>query len=106
MSAPASGVAVLVAVALGLGLAVYAISRDALVLIVWALGATMIYRAAKAGPKSVQDAPDPAPPTPPERGSKTEPQVNIVRDTAHPNRWIVTRESPWLTYRHESRDES
>lgn len=106
MSAPASGVAVLVAVALGTGAALFAYSRDTLVILVWVVGAVLLYRAAKRGPKSVQGAPDPAPPPLPERGPKQEPQVSLVRDTTHPNRWIVTRESPWLTYRHEDRDES
>lgn len=106
MSAPASGVTVLVAVALGTGIAVYAVSRDVFVLLAWALGAGLLYRAAKRGPKSVQDAAGPAPPAPSERGSQEEPQVSLVRDTTHPNRWIVTRDSPWMTYRHENRDES
>lgn len=49
----------------------------------------------------VRDAPDPAPPTPSERGSQKEPQVSMMRDQNHPNRWVVTRPSRWLTEIHD-----
>lgn len=89
-----AGGAVLVAASLGTGVAVYAYSRDVLVIVVWILGAVLLWRAAR---KKVPGTPDPAPPPVPERGSEEEPQVTLVRDTAHPNRWLVTRESPWMT---------
>lgn len=101
-----AGISVLVAAALGLGTAVYAISRDTLVIAVWIIGWGLVWRAAKRGPKSVADAPNPAPPPLPERGSEATPQVSMVRDTAHPNRWIVATESPWLRYPLDKRDET
>jgi len=94
-----AGVVVLAAAAAGTGLAVYAISRDLLVIAVWITGWALIYRVARTR--------NPAPPAPPERGPAEKPQVNnerIIRDTTHPNRWIVTRPSPWLTH-HEPADQ-
>jgi len=91
------GAAVLVPAAAGVGIAVFVYSRDAFVLLVWALGAIAVWYAARKPNKSVQDAPNPAPPPLPERGSEEKPQVTMVRDTTHPNRWAVTRPSPWLT---------
>jgi len=91
------GAAVLVAAAAGVGIAVFVYSRDAFVLLVWVLGAVAVWYAAKTPNKSVQDAPDPAPPPLPERGSEEEPQVRMMRDKTHANRWLVTRPSPWLT---------
>lgn len=93
----AQGAAVLTVAALGVGLAVFVYSRDAFVLLVWALGATAVWWAAHTPNKSVHDAPDPTPPPPPERGAEEEPQITAVRDTAHPNRWTVVKESPWVT---------
>lgn len=101
-----AGISVLVAAALGLGTAVYAISRDTLVIAVWIIGWGLVWRAAKRGPKNVADAPNPTPPPLPERDSEEKQQVKMVRDTTHPNRWIVAAPSPWLTYRHENRDET
>ena len=63
---------------------------------VWALGAAAIIWATRPN-KSVEDAAKSAPPPLPERGPKQEVQVNVVRDTSHPNRWIVTRPSGWMT---------
>lgn len=100
MTPEEQGAAVLVTAAAGVGLAVFVYSRDAFVLLVWALGAAAVWWAtgAKRTPrKRVQDAPDPAPPPLSERGALKEPQISAVRDTAHPNRWTVTRPSPWLT---------
>lgn len=93
----ATGTAVLTVAAAGVGAAVYAISRDGFVIAVWALGWTLIVWAAKRVPH----ARDPVPPPPPGRGHQPKPQVNeerLLRDTSHPNRWIVTRPSPWMTY--------
>jgi len=104
MSSRTSGAATLVICSAGVGLAVFAYSRDAFVLLVWVLGAAAVWWAAK---KPVQGAANPAPPPLPERGLEKEPQVTMVRDTAHPNRWLVTRESPWMTQEIEKdRDES
>ena len=63
---------------------------------VWVLGWASLIWATRPN-KSVEDAPNPSPPPLPERGPKQEVQVSIVRDTAHPNRWIVTRPSGWMT---------
>jgi hypothetical protein len=107
MTPEQQGAAVLTVAAAGVGLAVFIYSRDAFVLLVWALGSYAVWWAAKTPNKSVQDAPDPAPPAPSERGPEKEPQVSMVRDVSHPNRWVVTRPSPWLTESIEKdRDES
>lgn len=107
MTPEQKGAAVLVTAAGGVGIATFNVSRDAFVLLVWVLGAAAVWYAAKTPNKSVQHAPDPAPPPLPERGSEEEPQVSMVRDTTHPNRWAVTRPSPWLTKEIEKdRDES
>jgi hypothetical protein len=104
MSSRTAGAATLLICSAGVGLAVFAYSRDAFVLLVWALGAAAVWWAAK---KPVQGAANPAPPPLPERGSEKEPQVTMVRDTTHPNRWVVTRPSPWLAEPIEKdRDES
>jgi hypothetical protein len=104
MSSRTAGAATLLICSAGVGLAVFAYSRDAFVLLVWALGAAAVWWAAK---KPVQGAANPAPPPLPERGSDEEPQVTMVRDTTHPNRWIVTQESPWVAQEIEKdRDES
>jgi len=96
MTPEQQGAAVLTVAAAGVGIAVFVYSRDAFVLLVWAIGAAAVWWAAKRPNKSVQHAPDPAPPPLPERGSEKEPQVSMVRDASHPNRWMVTRPSPWL----------
>jgi|GEM_PF-4813840 len=110
MTPEEQGAAVLVTAAAGVGLAVFVYSRDAFVLLVWALGAAAVWWAteAKRTPrKRVQDAPDHSPPPPGDPSRKQEPQVIAVRDTTHPNRWTVTRPSPWMTEEIEKdRDES
>jgi hypothetical protein len=90
------GAAVLTVAAAGVGLAVFVYSRDGFVLLVWALGAAAVWWAG-CRPNKVHHAPDPAPPPLPERGSEEKPQVSMVRDGAHPNRWIVARQSRWVT---------
>jgi hypothetical protein len=80
----------------------FAAAPDIGVLVVWVIGSWAIWRAAK----NVRDAPNPAPPQVPERGSKEEPQVSMLRDSTHPNRWVVARPSKWLTETYEDRDES
>lgn len=47
---------------------------------------------------------NPAPPAPSERGSNEEPQVSMMRDQSHPNRWVVTRPLRWLTESHDRDD--
>lgn len=96
MTPEQQGAALLTVVGAGVGLAVFVYSRDAFVFLVWALGAAAVWWAAKR-PNKVQVAANPAPPPLSERGSEKEPQVTAMRDVSHPNRWIVTRESPWLT---------
>lgn len=92
MTPEQQGAAVLVMAAAGLGLAVFVYSRDAFVLLVWALGAAAVWYAARK-PNKIDN---PSPPPPPDPSQKQEPQVTMVRDTTHPNRWAVTRPSPWL----------
>lgn len=88
-----AGVAVITAAALGLGVAFYAVSRDLLIVAVWFTGAVLLYRAAK----KVPDAVNPAPPPVPEGAVEEEPQVTVVRDFSHPNRWLVTKPSRWMS---------
>lgn len=97
------GYAVLAAAAAGTGGAVYAYSRDLLVILVWLVGAVLLWRAAR----KVPDTPCRTPPAPPERGSEKDPQVNVMRDPGHPNRWLINRPSEWLGWEPpEDRDES
>lgn len=98
-----AGVTVLTVAALGLGTAIYAISSDTLVIAVWIVGWALVVKAAR---KPVQNTPDHSPPPLPERGPEEKPQVKMVRDTTHPNRWIVATESPWLRYPLDKRDDS
>lgn len=98
----AAGIAVATAVVLGALTGLWAVSRTAFVLIFWTVAWGLLIREAR----KVPGTPDPAPPAPSERGSEKEPQVNVVRDTSHPNRWIITRETPWLAYEHDDRDGS
>lgn len=90
------GWCLLIAAGGGVGVAVFAYSRDVFVILVWIIGAVALYRAAR----KVPGTPNPAPPPPPERGSGEEPQVNptLVKDPTHPNRWAVTEQSPWLDW--------
>ena len=57
-------------------------------LILWGLGWTGLI----LGWRKMRSTRYPAPPAPPERGSEKEPQVRIVKDPEHPNRWIVLPE--------------
>jgi len=89
---PGCGCVLAVPATLGLGI-LFATAPDFGVLLVWVVGWGAVIWSAK----KVPDAANPAPPPVPERGCEEEPQASIVRDTAHPNRWIVTRASRWLT---------
>lgn len=93
LSGSIAGAAVLTVASGGVGFAVFAYSRDAFVLLVWALGAAAVWYAAK---KPVPSTPNPAPPPPPEGVEVEEPQVSVVRDPSHPNRWLTIRPSRWL----------
>lgn len=88
------GWCLLVAAAAGVGVAVFAYSRDAFVILFWVIGAVALWKANKKMPS----APDRTPPPTPKRGSEQEPQVNVVRDPTHPNRWTVTEQTPWLDW--------
>lgn len=88
-----AGVAVITIAALGLGVAFYAVSRDLLIAVVWVAGAVLLYRAAKKVPST----PDHSPPPLPEGAAEEEPQVTVVRDRSHRNRWLVTKPSRWMT---------
>lgn len=100
-----AGVAVLTAAALVLLTILYSASPDFFILGVGALPLAW-FGYLWAAKKYVFDAPNPAPPPPPERGSEEEPQVTVVRDTSHPNRWLTPRPSKWLDWTDEDRDES
>jgi hypothetical protein len=75
----------------------WAASREAFILALGAVGWGAVIWVAYHTPKSVQDAPESAPPPLPERGSEEEPQVIAVRDASHPNRWATPSRSRWLT---------
>lgn len=95
---PAAAGCVVLAVVLAAGTVLWALSPAVAVLAVWGVGWGSVVWVAKRTPKSVQDAPDPAPPPLPERGPEREPLVTAFRDHTHPNRWVVTRESPWVNW--------
>jgi hypothetical protein len=61
--------------------------------LLWVTGWGSLIWAAKRVPREA----NPAPPPVPERGSKEEPQVGVVRDQSHTNRWLVLRNSVWMT---------
>lgn len=88
------GWCLLIAAAAGVGMAVFAYSRDLFVIAFWVIGSVAVWRAAR----KVSGAPNPAPPPAPERGSQEEPQVTLIRDTTHPNRWVIIRQSKWLRW--------
>lgn len=97
---PGSGCAgaVVITMAVSVPLTIlYIASREAFILALGAIGWGSIIWAAYHTPKSVQGAPDPAPPSVPEGAAEEEPQVIAVRDTTHPNRWATPRRSRWLT---------
>lgn len=97
------GYAILAAAAAGLGAAIYAYSRDGFVILFWVIGAVLIWRAARKMPST----PNRTPPAPSERGPNASPQVTLIRDQSHPNRWVAIRPSKWLDWTDtEDRDES
>ncbi|ARF75694.1 hypothetical protein B7C62_28140 [Kitasatospora albolonga] len=72
----AAGGCVLVGAALGLTAALFAALGPVAVLIVWAVGALALWRAAR----SVPHAANPAPPPPPEGAGNTTPQFSVLED--------------------------
>lgn len=105
-SSGCAGAAVIAAAVLGSVLGLYAISRTVFILAVWVIGWGSVIWVAKHTPKSVQDAANPAPPPVPERGPEEKPQVSVIRDTTHPNRWAVATPSRWLDWEYDERDKS
>lgn len=101
-----AGAAVIAAAVLGSVLGLYAISRTVFILAVWVIGWGSVIWVAKQTPKSVRGTPYSAPPAPSERGSEEKPQVSVIRDTTHPNRWAVATPSRWLDWEYDERDES
>ncbi|MFF2228621.1 hypothetical protein ACFVV7_35475 [Streptomyces globisporus] len=71
-----AGGCVLAALVLVAGAALFAVSATAAVLVVWAVGAFALRRAAR----SVPSAANPAPPPVPEGDENTKPQFTIVED--------------------------
>lgn len=97
-----AGVVVVTAAVLALLSGLYAMAPDAFVIGAWVIGWGALIVAAKRVPP----APNPAPPPAPERVSEEEPQVSLVRDKSHTNRWIVLRPSHWMSYDNDKRGES
>lgn len=89
-----AGVFVLSALVLTVVVVLYVVSPETFILVLWGGGWTAIVWAAKRTPKI--DNPSPPPPVP-ERGSEEKPQVTMIRDQTHPNRWVILRPSRWLT---------
>lgn len=79
-------------------LVVYAISPEGFIVALGGLGWGAIIWVARHTPKNVADTSGRTPPPPPERGCEEELQVTMMRDTTHPNRWVITKPSPWLAY--------
>lgn len=92
-SSGCAGAAVITAAVLVAVFGTYAISRTLFIGLVWIIGAWAIIRAAR---KPVADTPDHSPTGPSEGVAKEEPQVRMIRDTGHPNRWVVAAPSPWM----------
>lgn len=72
----------------------YLISRTVFILVVWGVGWGAVLWVAR---KPVQATSNPAPPPLPEPSPDAKPQVSMLRDKSHPNRWIVTKPSRYLT---------
>lgn len=87
-----AGGCMLLAVSTGLGLAMYNVSRDLFVILVWVIGTSAVWWAAK----KVHTPVNPAPPPLPEGVAEEEPQVTTVRDKTHPNRWLTLKPSRWM----------
>lgn len=97
-----AGAAVATMVVLGFASLMWAITPTFSVLALWAVGWGAIIWAAKRVPP----APNPAPPPAPEGAAEEKPQVTLMRDPDHPNRWLTASPSKWLGYRIDKRDES
>ena len=93
-----AGAAVIAAAVLGSMVGLYAITPEGFILLVWAIGWGAVIWVAK----KVPGTPESAPPPPPEGGAETAPQVSAVRDTRHPNRWVVTSPSWWMAWEHDN----
>ena len=88
-----AGAAVITAVVLAFLAGSYAVAPEVFVIGAWAVGwSALVWHA-----KRVPPAPNPAPPPVPEGAVEEEPQVTAMQDVSHPNRWLVVRESPWMT---------
>lgn len=97
-----AGAAVVTAAVLALAGILYAASPTVFVLGFWAVGWGAIIWHAKRVPPTTNPAPPPAP----EGVAEEEPQVTVLRDKSHPNRWLVLKPSEWLGRSYEDRDES
>ena len=85
---PAAGACLLTVLGAGALWTAFAHSPDVAALVVWVVGWTKLICVART--------PIPAPPAPLEASPDEKPQVRTVRDTSHPNRWLVLRTSRWL----------
>lgn len=81
----AAGAVVLTAASCGVGLALFAYSRDAFVLLVWAIGAAALWWVARK-PNKIDNPSPPllSAPSPPEK-----PQFKVVSDKSNPHRSVV-----------------
>lgn len=93
-SAGCAGAVLVTVLALGGAWAAHKVFPNGSILLLWIVGWGAVIWA--TGYR--RHTPNPAPPPLPERGAEQNPQVTVMRDTSHRNRWIVTRPSPWLTY--------
>jgi hypothetical protein len=86
MGSSTAGALVLTVAGAGVGLAVFTYSRDAFVLLVWAIGAVAVWWAAR---KPVRDTANPAPPPPPEGAGDANLQFTVIDDPDRPGHAIV-----------------
>lgn len=91
-----AGAVVITAAVLAVLGGAYALSPTCFVLGVMGGGWAAVIWATGWRPKWMRRTANRTPPAPSGRGPEEEPQVTMVRDTAHPNRWIVARPSTWM----------
>lgn len=86
------GIVVLAMLVLAVAGVLFAISREAFILVFWGTAWGLIVWQAR----KVPGAPKRTPPPALEGAGEQEPQVTLVRDPGHPNRWVALRPSEWL----------
>ncbi len=87
----AGAVVVIVLMTAAIGI-LWSLSPELFVIGMWVIGwGALVWHAKRVPPTA-----NPAPPPPPEGVAEEEPQVALVPDPSHRNRWLVVRPSRWL----------